>query len=1263
MVSGGGAAGRAAEGIIANAVKDLLRVASRDVEKGAASGVRRSVEKDLGRTLEKDLDKNLGRDLDRDATRAFDDRALCGDPVDVATGEVVTRQVDVDLAGLLPLVLTRTHTSSYRRGRHFGRSWSSTLDQRLEVDAAGVCFLADEAMVLYYPRPDHGEQALPERGPRWALTATGDGGYAVTQPERGCTLWFASLGEGMARPLVSVRDRNDNRIDIDRDPAGTPTLVRHSGGYQVAVLTANGLVTELRLLATGVPDGVPLVRFGYDAEARLVEVTNSSGLPMVFDYDADGRMTGWQDRNGVWYRYTYDDRGRCVRTAGRDGYLDATFAYDDERMVTAATNSLGHTTTYHLDRHGQVIREVDPLGHTTLSEWDSGGRLTARTDPLGHTIRYSYDTSDDLVALVRPDGAATQIRYDRMRRPISVTEPDGAVWRYTNDIHGNLLAVTDPTGTVTRYGHDQAGRLTSVTDGLGRRLQVGTNAAGLVTSMIEPDGSTTRYERDVFGRVSAITDPLGNTTGYGWTVEGSLAWRTLPDGAVERWNHDAEGNLVSYVDPLGQVTSWVIGAFDLPVATVGPDGRRTVCTYDTELRLKAVTNPAGQTWSYSYDPAGLLASETDINGRTLKYGYDAAGRLVLRANEGGQVIRLRRDVLGNVVEQRHGLTGADGPDDAEGADSTVTRFVRDRAGRVVRATGPGVDLTRGYDPVGRIITETTNGRTISFDHDVLGRRTTRRTPTGLTSAWEYGPVHDLPVRMRVGGQEVRFGYDAAGREVARRVGPELLFVQKWDANSRLGELTLTAGGLADAPAEGPSRLLHRRTYAYRADGFPTGVDDHRTGPHHYTLDRVGRITAVAGPQWSERYAYDVLDNLVAADWPLPVGGPAHPAAGDRSYTGTLLRAAGRTRYEHDGDGRLVIRTERTLSGTNRTWRYTWNAEDQLTDLHTPDGSHWRYRYDPFGRRIAKEQLGSDGSVLDRTVFCWDGTQLAEQTRTHPHGGRTTTWEYRSGTYQPLTQTDTIGGSGTDTTGGPPDDDRTDGQPDQDEIDRRFHAIVTDLVGAPTELVTLDGQLAWEQRRTLWGTGYGSGGVVSCPLRFPGQYFDPESGLHHNHARLYDPATAGYLSADPLGRTGGPNPHGYVPNPTVWLDPLGLAKCRKRVVYRQLNADDRIRFDAGQGLVPKGRSGDIAAHVRGDPTRHISASMRKEQTARFASGNGLVEIDVDAAIGGGARFIDHNNVMQAARRAPDSTRLAQFAERAGEVLFIDQIPFHSMKLIG
>jgi RHS repeat-associated protein len=60
------------------------------------------------------------------------------------------------------------------------------------------------------------------------------------------------------------------------------------------------------------------------------------------------------------------------------------------------------------------------------------------------------------------------------------------------------------------------------------------------------------------------------------------------------------------------------------------------------------------------------------------------------------------------------------------------------------------------------------------------------------------------------------------------------------------------------------------------------------------------------------------------------------------------------------------------------------------------------------------------------------------------------------------------------------------------------------------------------------------------LRFPGQYYDPESGLHYNYFRHYDPETARYLTPDPLGLAPAPNPATYVHNPHIWVDPLGLA---------------------------------------------------------------------------------------------------------------------------
>jgi RHS repeat-associated protein len=68
-----------------------------------------------------------------------------------------------------------------------------------------------------------------------------------------------------------------------------------------------------------------------------------------------------------------------------------------------------------------------------------------------------------------------------------------------------------------------------------------------------------------------------------------------------------------------------------------------------------------------------------------------------------------------------------------------------------------------------------------------------------------------------------------------------------------------------------------------------------------------------------------------------------------------------------------------------------------------------------------------------------------------------------------------------------------------------------------------------------------------PLRFPGQYFDVETGLHYNYFRHYDPETARYLTPDPLGLAPAPNPVTYVENPHRWSDPLGLSPCKDRLL--------------------------------------------------------------------------------------------------------------------
>ncbi|WP_258348593.1 DUF6531 domain-containing protein [Saccharopolyspora gregorii] len=1042
------------------------------------------------------------RGADRERVPA-DQKNTCGDPIDIASGDMVLAQTDVELAGVLPLVLHRTHLSSYRVGRHFGPSWSSTLDQRLEVEGNEVSFAADDGTLLFYPLPADDSPVLPRTGPRRALTRTADG-FTITDVEQGRTLHF---GVGLGRavlPLLAITDRNGHRIDVDRDAAGTPLEIRHSGGYRIRVDSEDGLITALHLREAADGDDLQLVRYGYTGR-RLTEITNASGVPLTFTYDDAGRITSWTDRNGAWYRYGYDHEGRVVQADGSGGFFSGTMSYEDG--VTRWTNSLGQQTTYHLNERGQTLREINPAGHEVRSEWDEFDRLLSRTDPLGRTVRYEYDEVGNLLAATRPDGSQTRFEYNELRLPTTVIAPDGTVSRREYDERGNLTRVLDPMGAVTTYAYDEHGHLTAITDALGGVRRVETDAAGLPLSIIDAAGATTRYERDGFGRASAVVDPLGGTTRFGWTVDGKPAWRTLPDGATERWIYDGEGNLRTHVDALGQATHTEVTHFDLPSAEVRPDGTRLEFGYDTELRLTSVTNEQGLVWRYDYDEAGNLVRETDFNGRQVAYRHDAAGQLLERTNGVGETTTFVRNVLGDVIERR--------------TPGATTTFTYDLAGRLAEAMDGDTQIRFQRDATGRVLAESVNGRTVHSAYDALGRRVRRRTPSGAESAWEFNAAHQ-PTALHAGGRTLRFDYDAAGHETSRALGANAVLTQDWDANHQLLSQHITGA---------TGHQVQQRSYRYRADGLLTGVNDTLTGPRTFELDRAGRVTAVQAGGWTERYTYDAAGNVTDAAWPVPAGSPDADAVGDREYSGTLVRRAGAVRYEHDDQGRMILRQRRRLSHKPDTWRYFWDADDRLTGVLTPDGSRWRYRYDPLGRRVAKQRLGPGDRVLEQVDFTWDGVVLAEQAHSGgvPGGPRfadlhVTVWDYEPGTFRPLAQRERAPLR----------------HAPQQWVDQQFYSIITDLVGSPAELINDQGGVAWFHRTTLWGNtlDHSRTGAYT-PLRFPGQYADPETGLNYNFHRHYDPSTGRYGSGDPLGLAAGPRPHGYVFNPQALVDPLGL----------------------------------------------------------------------------------------------------------------------------
>jgi RHS repeat-associated protein len=101
-------------------------------------------------------------------------------------------------------------------------------------------------------------------------------------------------------------------------------------------------------------------------------------------------------------------------------------------------------------------------------------------------------------------------------------------------------------------------------------------------------------------------------------------------------------------------------------------------------------------------------------------------------------------------------------------------------------------------------------------------------------------------------------------------------------------------------------------------------------------------------------------------------------------------------------------------------------------------------------------------------------------------------------------------------------------------------VRADHIGRPVFATNVSGVKVWTATYNPFGGVYVSTGSLPT-ARFPGQWFQSESGLHQNWMRDYDPTTGRYLQADPLGLVDGASVYGYVKgNPGRWVDPRGEA---------------------------------------------------------------------------------------------------------------------------
>jgi RHS repeat-associated protein len=1061
-------------------------------------------------------------------------------PIDIATGDVDLARDDFVLPGRVAIKWTRRYRSALlgTTGSPLGPGWTASWLPALKSVEQAWEFVTPEGVLNTFPDPagrlERG-QVIRLLGAFLELSREGNR-YIVTQwnVESGEIQRFVFAGERAtgAPPLVAVENVSGDGVEVSWDASGRLKSLRQRIEKRTVQVNCSpaGRITSL-VLVTKEGTRTELVRYEYDAAGRLSAAFDRKGLANRYEYDEHSRVRREILKDGAVYTYRYDDRGRCIHFTGLDHYNEKRLLFIDAANRTMVTNSYGKTSIFERTPDGQISGEVDPAGHQRRTEFDEYNRIVAKIDPMGAATRFTYDRNGNRDSITDPLGHAYRFTFNAYHQPLSVTNPLGKTWHREYDAKHRLVASHNPLAARWTIAYDQSGSPAAITDPLGstRRLRF---ADGLVQEVTDWMGHPTRFAWDDFGRVIERIGPVGERTAFRYDPAGNPVEVELPDRGRLRATYDGGDNLTSFTNAKGHTTRLRYGSCRRLLERVDPIGRVVRYGWGTEPeRLDRVINEKGETFTYFRDDQGRIVRERSFDDREQSFDYDAAGRCVVVTNGNGEKIQLKRDAAGKLVEQAL-------------PDGAVTSFEYDPVGRIVAAVNPDIPVRFEYDDAGRLVREIQGDKWVRTEYNAAGEGVRTRTSLGHEVRYELDPNGRVAKLTTGNNHSLAFERDARGLETGRQMPGDIRLEQRFNSMGRLLEQRVgrpsLPSGLDSVPVQ-ESRILEgyeviKRNYGYDADGLLLSIQDGQWGTTNYAYDPAERLLSALRHQGlNEHFEYDATDNLTRVQ-------QQGRDSSDQSCTygsGNRLLQKGDTRYEYDPDGRLVRKTESASSDKPQVWKYTWNAQGQLRRLRRPDGAEWEYKYDAFGRRTSKVgPCGTQG-------FLWDGDAVTHEVRA---GLLSVAWIMRRGSFSPLAKVQ----EGT------------------------LYPVLNDHLGTPREMLDSAGKLVWASLHSAWGEverKHNPQFAHDCPIRFQGQWFDEESGLHYNRFRYYDPAICRFVSPDPLRVMGGNNLFRYVLNPIFRIDPLGLTQpgCTD-ITAEELEGKTRseIRELADEkGLIPKG----------------------------------------------------------------------------------------------
>lgn len=869
----------------------------------------------------------------------------------------------------------------------------------------------------------------------------------------------------------------------------------------------NNLLAESVTLQSG---EVITTSYTYDGHQKATKTVVSSldvgkefRTEWVYNHDADGQTSTVREErrykdNGVdrlTTSYTYNDHGNVLTTTLPDGHVIVN-EYGTEyagKYITRTrhqvdgvfVNDLSETYTY--DGRGNRLTVTDAKGHTTTTTYDDLDRRETVTNELGHLTSYSYDARGNLSKVVR----------DR-----SVPGDQLDITRLTYDAVNHLRTIerSNASGafvTLKTMTYDSAGNLYSSTNSIGQTTRFSYDLLHRLTGITNYKNESITYTLDVFG--NHISKEIRDSSGV--TVKSSDAsYDALNRQLTQIGGSNSQTTTYSY-DAMGNRTR-MIDALSRPA---------TVYTYNTLSQLTNIEDAAGNNTQYAYHDRGWLETVTDPRGLATNYNYNELGQL----------------------EQ---LTSP---------DTGITTYSYDNAGnKATKTDARGVVTTYNYDELNRLsqITYPDTSLNVSFTYDEnhsansygLGKLTTMTDASGSTQ-YEYNHWGDLVKETRIISGltfTTMYSYDTEHRLMSTIYPSGRVVTHATDDNNDIVSLSsdyqsssqailsnmtyMPFGGLDTASLGNGLPLNHEYDQDYRLTQQQVGTAYDRTTVYNdvnnisdiinnldaarnqsFVYDDLGRLTDATGVYGQFEYGYDEDGNRTTETFNGTDSSTYDYPVDSNRLDG--ITGAKATSLSYDDNGNTQTKNGITFS---------YQQNNRMSAM-TNDGVNALYTYDGKGQRVIKNVNG------DITLFIYDkdGKLIAEADAT---GAIQKDYIYFAGKPAAMATTGT-------------------------SAETYYYHV--DHLGTPQVLTDQSQAVVWSANYEPFGEVALTTSTVENNLRFPGQYYDGESGLHYNYFRDYDPGLGRYITSDPIGLGGGLNTYAYVlSNPIYNLDPLGLKCC-------------------------------------------------------------------------------------------------------------------------